>query len=186
VANVTVFVDDAVLGHLPPVCVIEGVPTDDALTYTQQVGNRSGLGVAWLLVLAGPIGWLGLIVIAAFRQSGETLTVTVPFSEAAYLKRVQAERARLRAVLVTTAVLIAAIVSLAQRTTDYRLLALVLAVIGCATLSTAIVEARKVHRATVRLQLDASRRWLTLDGVHQSFVNAVQHRDTESRTRSTF
>jgi hypothetical protein len=96
-ASVTVFVDDAVLGNLSPVCVIDGVPTDDALTITQQVGNRTGLGVAWLLVLAGPLGWLGLIVISAFKQSGEALTVTLPFSEAAYLRRGQAERARLMA-----------------------------------------------------------------------------------------
>lgn len=185
-ANVTVFVDDAVLGNLPPVCVIDGVPTDDALTFTQQVGNRTGLGVAWLLVLAGPLGWLGLIAIAAFRQSGEALTVTLPFSEAAYLRRVQAERTRLRTGLATVAMLIAAFVSLAQRTTDYRLLALGLAVIACATLSRMIIEARRVQRAMVRLQLDASRRWLTLSGAHQAFANAVQHRDTDSRTRSAY
>lgn len=182
-ANVTVFVDDAVLGNLPPVCVIDGVPTEDSLTFTQQVGNRTGLGVAWLLVLAGPLGWLGLIVISAFRQSVETLTVTLPFSEAAYLRRVQAERSRLTAGLVTAVMLIAAIVSLAQRTTDYRLLTLGLAVIGCVSLFRAIVEARKVQRATVRLHLDASRRWLTLSGVQQPFVNAVQHRDTDLRSR---
>jgi hypothetical protein len=185
-ANVTVFVDDAVLGNLPSVCVIDGVLTDDELTFTQQVNNRTGLGVAWLLVLAGPLGWLGLIVIAAFRQSGETLTVTLPLSEAVYLRRVQAERARLWAGLVTVAMAIAAFVCLAQRTADYRLLAVGLAFIGCVTLSKVIVETRKVQRATVRLQLDASRRWLTLCGVHEYFANAVQHRYTDSRTRSVY
>ena len=183
-ANVTVFVDDAVLGTLPPVCVIDGVPTDDVLTFTQAVGNRTAMGVAWLLVLAGPLGWLGLIVIAAFRQSGETLTVTMPFSEVAYLRRAQAVRTRLKAGLVAVAILIAVFVALAQRTADYRLLAVGLAVIGCAALVNAIAETKKIQRASVRLQLDASRRWLTLSGVNKSFVDAVQYRDTNSRTPS--
>jgi len=48
VAELTVFVDDAVLGHLPAVCVKDGVRTDDRLTLTQEVagGSGAGLGVA--------------------------------------------------------------------------------------------------------------------------------------------
>ena len=114
-ASVTVFVDDAVLGDLPPVCVIDGVMTDDVLTFSQQMGDRSGLGVAWLLLLIGPLGWLGLIVISAFRRSGELLTVTLPFSEAAYRRRVKAERARLLASVVTVALLIAAFAGSSSR-----------------------------------------------------------------------
>ena len=114
-ASVTVFVDDAVLGDLPPVCVIDGVMTDDVLTFSQQMGDRSGLGVAWLLLLIGPLGWLGLIVISAFRRSGELLTVTLPFSEAAYRRRVKAERARLLASVVTVALLIAAFAAFVQQ-----------------------------------------------------------------------
>ncbi len=185
-ANVTVFVDDAVLGNLPPVCVIDGIATDDALTFTRHVGNRTGLGVAWLLILAGPLGWLGLIVIAAFRQDGETLTVTLPFSEAAYRRRVRAERARLQATIVMVAALVAAVIAWFQRTTDYRLLALGLAVIGCAALVSVVVQGAKVQHTTVQLNLDASRRWLTLSGVHPSFVSAVQHRDSDARSHSTY
>jgi hypothetical protein len=184
VAEVTVFVDRAVLGDLPPICVIDGVVTDDRLTFTQGVGNRSGLGVAWLLVLAGPLGWLGLAVIAAFRPTGETLTVTLPFSEAAYHRKVRAEQARWRAGLVTIAVVVGAVIALAQRTTDYRLAALGLAVVGCIALVTVLVEATKVRRTSVRLELDASRRWLTLRGVHPAFTDAVRHHDTDQRSPS--
>jgi hypothetical protein len=69
---------------------------------------------------------------------------------------------------------------------DYRLLALGLAVIGVMTLSRVIVENRKVQRATVLLALDASRRWLTISGVHPLFVDAVRHSNTDLRTRSAY
>jgi len=183
-ASVTVFVDDAVLGDLPPVCAIDGVATDDALTFSQQMGDRSGLGVAWLLVLAGPIGWLGLIVISAFRRGGELLTVTLPFSEAAYRRKVRAERARLVATLVTVALVIAAFAAFVRHTTQFRVVALGLAVLACIALSSAIAEAARVRKATVRLDLDASRRWISLHGVHDSFVNAVEGRPTGARTHA--
>jgi hypothetical protein len=186
VANVTVFVDDAVLGNLPSVCVIDGVVTDDALTFAHQVGIRTGLGVAWLLILAGPLGWLGLVLIASFRQSGELLTVTLPFSQAAYLRKVRAERSRMRAVLIMVVMLVAAFGTWVQRITDYSFFAPGLAVIGCAALVSVIVEAAKVQRMTVRLDLDASRRWLTLSGVHPSFMSAVLRGDSESRSHSMY
>ncbi len=44
------------------------VVTDDVLTFAQAMEDRTGLGLAWLLVLAGPLGWLGLVVIAATRH----------------------------------------------------------------------------------------------------------------------
>ena len=183
-ASVTVFVDDAVLGDLPPVCVIDGVATDDALTYSQQMGDRSGLGVAWLLVLAGPIGWLGLIVISAFRRSGELLTVTLPFSEAAYRRKVGAERARLLATLVTVALVIAAFAAFVEHTTAFRVVALGLAVLACLAFSAVITGAARLRKVTVRLDLDASRRWLSLHGVHDSFVSAVEGRPTDARTHA--
>jgi hypothetical protein len=41
------------------VCAKTGVDTWDHLVMTVPVGGSEGLGIAWLLVLAGPIGWLG-------------------------------------------------------------------------------------------------------------------------------
>src|SRR5579872_339974 len=84
VASTRVFVDDAVLGHLPPVCVKDGIPTSDSLVLTENVGGRTGLGIAWLLLLVGPLGWLGLLILSASRQSGDILTVTLPYSEVAF------------------------------------------------------------------------------------------------------
>lgn len=83
-AEVTVFVDTAVFGALPPLCVKEGTPTGDHLTLCSDVSAATGLGAAWLLVLFGPIGWLLLIVIALTRESSEALAVRLPFSEVAY------------------------------------------------------------------------------------------------------
>ena len=172
-AAVTVFVDDAVLGRLPPICVKSGTSTDDRLTITQDVGGRTGLGVAWLLVLFGPLGWIGLFIVAASKQNNELLTVTLPFSEGAHLRWRQAQRARSQALLVMTVALLAALVSLVFRTTDSRLLALGLGVVVAGALVRVIVEAVRVNRATVRLSLDASRRWVTLSGVHPNFESAV-------------
>ncbi len=58
-ARAMVFVDDAVLGRLPGVCAKTEVSTADHLVQTVPVDGGQGLGIAWLLVLAGPIGWLG-------------------------------------------------------------------------------------------------------------------------------
>ena len=83
-ASAMVFVDDAVLGHLPPVCAKTGEATTDHLILTVPVGGSEGLGIAWLLLLAGPLGWLGLVVLQLTRRS-ETLTVRLPFCDAAYV-----------------------------------------------------------------------------------------------------
>jgi hypothetical protein len=180
VQAVTVFVDEAVLGQLPPVCVINGTSTNDRLTLTQDIGSRTGLGVAWLLILAGPLGWLGLLIIASIHR-GERLTVTLPYSEDAHTHLRRARRARTQAMLVMGAGVVAAFVALQHGSTDSRLLALALAVVAVVALIKVILESVHVSRATVRLSLDASRRWLTLIGVHGNFVDAV---DRNAHTRS--
>jgi hypothetical protein len=81
-AEVTVFVDDAVLGRLPAICVKDGVATTDRLTLDQDVGWSPGFGLACLLLLAGPLGWIGLFVLGAV--GGDSLTVTLPYSEVAH------------------------------------------------------------------------------------------------------
>jgi len=176
-ASVTVFVDDAVLGALPRICVIDGVDTDDQLTLTQSLGTRTGLGVAWLLVLAGPLGWIGLLVIAALRRGDEYLTVTLPFSEDAYLRRRRAQRSRACALGATAATLFGAFVAAVQHTSGYHVVEVALAVAGCVALWRVLVEDLRLRRASVRLSLDASRRWLTLAGVHDAFAAAAGRRD---------
>ena len=172
-ATATVFVDDAVLGRLPPVCAKDGIWTNDRLTFTEHVGERAGLGVAWLLVLAGPLGWIGLFIIAATRQTTELLTVTLPFSEAAHIRLRKAERDRSQVMWVALAALLAAFVSLLFRTTDARFLALALAVVVAGALIKGVIETHAVSKSSVRLSLDASRRWVTLSGVHPDFAATI-------------
>jgi hypothetical protein len=175
-ANVTVFVDDAVLGNLPDVCVIDGIATADKLTFRQQVSGSAGLGVAWLLILAGPLGWLGLAVIALFRQSAEYLTVTLPYSENVQRRRVQAERARLKATVVMLVAFILAFVTVVHESSGHYLVALGLAAFGVGALVSLVVHATRVHHLSVQLGLDASRRWVTLCGVNPEFALAVERR----------
>jgi hypothetical protein len=185
-AHVTVFVDDAVLGRLPPVCVKDGVRTTDRLTFAQDVSGPTGLGVAWLLVLAGPLGWIGLFVISAIRSGGGgLLTVTVPFSEAAYQRGAAAQRARRHAGFVFAGAAIAALLALLLRTTDGRLLTLGLAVVAGGALIKVIMESVRLSRLAVRVSLDASRRWVTLSAVHPNFVDSVQHDGHNSHIDST-
>jgi len=184
VANVTVFVDDAVLGNLPDVCVIDGIVTADRLTFRQQVSGSAGFGVAWLLILAGPLGWLGLAAIALFRQSAEYLTVTLPYSENVQLRRVQAERSRLKATIAVLVAFVLAFIALVQGSSGYDLVALGLAAFGVGALISLVVLAARVHHLSVQLRLDASRRWLTLCGVNPEFALALEDRTTRSSEHS--
>src|SRR3712207_1749258 len=79
-ARATVFVDDAVLGRLPAVCVRTGAPADGTIDLIHRVNRFSPW--MWLLVLLGPLGWLGLVL--AVLTGGETVSVRLPVSEAAF------------------------------------------------------------------------------------------------------
>jgi outer membrane lipoprotein SlyB len=167
-------VDDAVLGRLPRVCVEDGGGTNDTLSFTQDVGGSAGMGVAWLLVLAGPLGWLGLFVVSAMRR-GEMLTVTVPYSEAAYVRRATFQRSRRRAGALAAGVLILAVGSLSLGSTDGRLMAAALGAVAVGAFVSMVLASIRVNRLTVRLQLDASRRWVTMSRVHPNFADAVHY-----------
>lgn len=177
----TVFVDDAVLGRLPDVCVKTGVPADGTLEVRQEIGAGTRLGVLWLLALAGPIGWLVLVGLwFALRDRGEVLTVRLPLSERAHEQRQAARRREVLALValgVMLAVLMASLVLPVSgpvgSTAQARMLAL--CVLGLAV--TAAVAAWRASRLRVRwsvaVTLDASRRWVTLNGVHERFAALV-------------
>lgn len=178
VADVTVFVDDAVLGRLPSVCAKDGTYTDDRLTVSQELGGSSGLGIAWLLFLVGPVGWLVLIVMSSMRQSGGLLTVTLPFSQAAYERLVRRRRERWPWVIIAIVV--------GSVTVDYlvstsggdqslirTLLGVVAGFVAFICLFGWIASVSRFRKARVGMDLDASRRWVTLRGVHPNFVAAV-------------
>lgn len=171
--EVTVFVDAAVLGSLPPVCVKDGTPTYDHLTITTEIAGGSGFGIAWLLVLMGPLGWLGLIVIACMRRPADVLSVRLPFSEPAYQRYRMARRTQ--HILVGAAAVLAVGAYVA-----YRLLPLggltggALGLCALVGFIAAWVEGTRARSATVGVALDASRRWVTLSRVHPAFASAVR------------
>ena len=115
-AQVTVFVDDAVQGTLPAVCAKDGVPTADRLTVQTTVGDGARLGVLWLLVFAGPIGWIVLLFLSTSRSGrAERLRVELPVSSAAYQRVLDARSNTRRAMLVALGGLAVLILSISAQ-----------------------------------------------------------------------
>ena len=176
-AAVTVFVDDAVLGRLPYLCVKTGAPADGLLTVHTPVGADTRLGILWLLALAGPLGWLALVVLAWSRDGGgETLTVQVPWTEAAQHEHDRARHRRRNLVMAAVALAVAAVV-LAALVGDTRpgtlgMVLVLAAAVAC--LVAAWAAWIQVERTRVHVTIDASRRWVTLGGVHGDFAHAVE------------
>jgi hypothetical protein len=185
VAETLVFVDDAMLGRFPSICVIDGVPTVDRLAVTRPVGGDTGLGIAWVLLLLGPLGWIGLLIFAAVGRGREQLTIEVPFSEDAYRRMQSARRWRNVAVVVLCVTVVAALVSNARGGFDGKVLAAALAVVAVTLLVEAVVNTVRYRRTTVTFELDGSRRWLHLYGVHPWFVDAVEGVRSVSSDRSS-
>jgi hypothetical protein len=174
-ATATVFVDDAVRGALPAVCVKDGIPTADRLTVRELVGDGARLGVAWLLVLAGPPGWIALLAISFVRGGrGEELVAQVPMGRAAYGRLVAARRDRLFAVLGTVAAVVVSLVLSSTLDSNLVLLFLASLVVGLIAVG---LTSHRVNRAAVALGLDASRRWVTIYDVHPAFAVACAEAD---------
>jgi hypothetical protein len=177
---VTVFVDDAVLGRLPQICVTDGVETDDRIVQRIEVGGR-GLGVASLLVLAGPIGWLGLALVSLGRRPREVLTVELPMSEPAYLRLRAARRrdslAGVEAAIAAIGLLLAVVVPWNGAPILRPFVALALAAAVVAAVVDKVRAYRRLRSMSVECDLDASRRWVTIYGAHPAFVAAAQSPD---------
>jgi hypothetical protein len=176
-AAVTVFVDDAVLGRLPYVCAKTGAPAEGMLTVRTPVRGATGLGVLWLLALAGPLGWLALAVLAWSRDGGgETLTVQVPWTETAQDQHDQALRRRRGLVLSAIALTIGGLVigGLAGYSPAGTLVQLLLIGAAIVCLAAAWPAWVEVERTRVHVMIDASRRWVTLGNVHIDFAHEVE------------
>ena len=186
-AHATVFVDDAVRGRLPALCAKDGVPTADRVRVSALVGDRtSAMGVLWLLLLAGPIGWIAFVLIAASRNGrAERVTVEVPMSEASY-RRMQALRRVGRWAAVVAfggAGLTLLTIGGTSLLSDIPALFGILLLVG--GIVTSIVYGIRRERASVGVLLDGSRRWVTLLDVHPVFAAACEEqerrRDLERR-----
>src|SRR5436305_7209293 len=93
---VSVFVDDAIRGDLPMVCVKTGEPTDMLIRMQRPVGSDH-LGAAALLFLLGPIGAVTFFLLMVLAPGREYLTVRLPETEAAYRRERELKRSRLAA-----------------------------------------------------------------------------------------
>lgn len=176
-ASARAFVDDVVLGELPPVCAKTGAPADLRARVTAGVGGLSGW--AFLLVFLGPLGWIVLVVLALSGSGRETVEGWVPMSEAAY----EGVRARRRIIIVGLAVtalsLLALVVAGASSVSPLPALALLAAGVLAITVGAVLAD-----RADVGVSLDGSRRWVTLDRVHPAFAAAVDEHQRRYRPPS--
>ncbi len=170
-AAVSVFVDDAIRGDLPLVCAKTGEPADLMIRMRQPVGGMPP--AAWLLLLLGPPGMIGLVIVA-LAWPAEQLTVRIPETEASYDRERQLERLRLAALGAGLLVLIYGV----WRPGPFPALWLAL---GFGFFVAAAALHVMVWRQSVGVSIDVTRRWVTLTGVHPNFVEAVNRQEIRGR-----
>ncbi len=164
--RVTVFVDHYVRGELPPRCVLTGVPTEVTVHQRTRIGGPSPV---WLLALLfGPVGLVVLLVAFAV-QRGEVLSGSLPVSEQAYARHQRIRRTSLGAAL---AGLVLALVWLFGSSPVWT----VPGVVGVVMFGGGLVVRLMAERRWPHLELDATRRWLTISRAHPDFVAEVRAR----------
>ena len=163
-AAVSVFVDDAILGRLPMVCMKTGRPADLVVRSTRRVGGLSP--ALWLLLLLGPVGVVALVVISLAGAAGEELTVRVPYSQAAWEEQRRGRKGYWSTIAAGAGALLAALLLQGLFPLMWLLVGVVLVVTGLT--KWALSSSRRID-----ISLDASRRWVTFSGVHPAFVDAV-------------
>lgn len=175
-AGTSVFVDDAVQGHLPMICARTGAPADGLHRIHRTFGGGSPW--AFLLIFFGPIGWLVLLVALALASRGRDLVVRLPYSFAA----LETERRQFRAAVVAGIVLVAAgalatigLLDGSRGRTGETLYLFAGLVAAVAAVVTAVLAVRYTS-ARPGIDLDASGRWVTLRRVHPGFAAAVDVR----------
>lgn len=160
--SVRVFVDDAVEGRLPPVCVLTGAEADSYRALTERIG---GIG-AWtgLLILIGPIGWLLIAAMGLLSGRSEFLTVLLPYQDEAWNG---VERDRYMRFIAGLGAFASGAVAL-TRWAPWLWVTVMVAALGMG-----LVMHARLARKEVTLDLDASRRWVTISGVSEAFADAV-------------
>ena len=170
-AAVSVFVDDAIRGDLPLVCAKTGEPADLVIRMRQPVGGMPT--VAWLLLLAGPVGFLGLLLLALVWP-GEHLTVRIPETEASFQRERDLERLRLAALGLGVVSPVLGILGVGM----FPALWLALGVLFFAA---AGALTWMLWRQSISVDIDVTRRWVTLTNVHRNFVEAVNRQEATPR-----
>jgi len=175
-AAVSVFVDDAVRGRLPLVCAKTGEPADLVIRVRQPISGGPA-SMAWLLLFLGPPGLLAFVLVLILGAGQEYLTVRLPETEASYRREKQLEHFRLAAIVAGL------VVPLYGLTVLRGMLPAMWLAMGAAFLVAASALHVKVLQQNIGVRLDASRRWVTLTGVHPNFVHAVQMQEADSTAR---
>ena len=168
-AQVKVFVDDAVLGQLPLVCAKGGTATDSRLRIVHEIGSPVP-SLLWLLLLAGPVGWIALALLLP-QSSGEQLTIEVPLSDERY-ERFTAARRRRNLTDAAGVVALCAVGLLIASAGIYPGGVLLLVLVAIGGLLAHVEAVQRFKRASVGVALDGSRRWVTLQRVHPKFADA--------------
>jgi hypothetical protein len=163
-ASVEVWVDDAVRGYLPNVCAKTGRHADGILRVED---TRGGIGLGWVLLLLGPIGWIALIVVLALARR-ETLVVRVPYSDEGLRTERRKAHVVWQSLLVAAFCLVAAALEIEPIPVKVWFVAALLALVAF------VVACGVIMLTRVGVRLDASRRWVTLSHVHPDFIAAVQ------------
>ncbi|HEX7094632.1 MAG TPA: hypothetical protein VF183_02030 [Acidimicrobiales bacterium] len=161
-SHVTVPLDDARVGRLPRVCVTTGERADG---YAPMIVPRR-LGVAWLLLLAGPIGVA--VLVALYPRLRTRDVVRIPMSAGAF-DRWQTERLRrlwcgwLGAMGIPVAFALRALGPLA----------LVVALASAVLLATALRAHWRIPWLQPSMSADPRGVRLTMLGVHERFAAAI-------------
>jgi hypothetical protein len=159
-----VFVDDYVAGRTPNRCVYTGRPTSDRLTISTEIDGPSP---AWFVLLLFPLlGWLILVVVLAASKR-TYLSGTLPVSAAAFTATRRKRRSAKLAAFGGLITLIVAATSWLGAATD------VLAVIAIAALVGGLVTLVVLDLRSPKVDLDGSRRWVTISRVHPEFASTV-------------
>ena len=168
-AAVSVFVDDAIRGRLPLVCVKTGEPADLTIRMQQPVGGQMG-PVYLLLLFLGPLGIAALVFLALVGPKPEYLTVRVPQTDAAWRHERQLERLRLVAFGAGVALCLGAVIRPIMLPGVWLALGAILLVAAAAS------HIAVLHQQT-GVSIDVTRRWVTFSNVHPRFVEAVEERE---------
>jgi hypothetical protein len=168
--TVRVRLDDALVGSLPAVCVMTG---DAADGYAPMIVPRR-LGIAWFLLLAGPIGVA--VLIGLYPRLRTRYAVRIPMSAPAFDRWHTARARRLWCSWLGGMGLVAA---LALRWIGP--LAALVALASLLLLGVALRAHWQVPWRQPTMSADPGGRTITMAGVHERFAAAVARNDTGRR-----
>jgi hypothetical protein len=160
--TVQVPLDAALVGALPPVCVMTGAP---AAGYAPMIVPKS-LGIAWLLLALGPLGWV--LLAALYPRLRVRYEIRVPMSERAFDRWMTERRRRLWGSWLGGALVIVGVGIRALGP-----LALLVALAGLLLVGVGLRAHWRIPWLQPSLSADARGRRVTMRGVHERFVVAV-------------